>query len=175
MTRDGEPRRVSREDGQATVEFAIVVPLLLLLIVGIFEFGKAFNYWISLNHLANEGARWAAVEKVPGQPGPTYTCDSFKKYLFDQMNTGDLQSKVVPVPNDFTNITLKVDTSGHGGGAPQIGDPVTVGIKAPNYAIASLGETIDLGNVDLAGSSTMRLEQAWTFTDSTSTAESTSC
>ena len=57
--------RLGREEGQATVEFAIVIPLLLLLIVGIIEFGKAFNYWIDLNHLANEGARWAAVEKVP--------------------------------------------------------------------------------------------------------------
>ena len=61
-----------REDGQATVEFAIVIPLLLLLVFGIVQFGKAFNNWIDLNHLANESARWAAVNKIPphdGQPG----------------------------------------------------------------------------------------------------------
>ena len=63
----------NRERGQATVEFAIVIPLLLLLVVGLFQFGKVFNYWISLNHLANEGARWAAVDKVPGNPTPSGT------------------------------------------------------------------------------------------------------
>ena len=49
------PKRGER--GQATVEFAIVLPLVLLILVGLIEFGKAFNYWLSLNHLANEGAR----------------------------------------------------------------------------------------------------------------------
>ena len=58
--------RTAGERGQATVEFAIVLPLVLLLIVGMIEFGKAFNYWLSLNHLANETARWAAVDTSPG-------------------------------------------------------------------------------------------------------------
>jgi Flp pilus assembly protein TadG len=69
-------RILRREEGQATVEFAIVIPLLLLLVVGIFEFGKAFNYWIDLNHLANEGARWAAVDKVPPYAGNGNTGNS---------------------------------------------------------------------------------------------------
>ena len=112
-----------REDGQATVEFAIVIPLLLLLVVGIFEFGKAFNYWIDLNHLSNEGARWASVDKVPpygsnpGQSAPT--CYQIKQYLLSQMNTGYLQSKVT-----LSNITLKVQTGGDN--SADIGDPVTV-------------------------------------------------
>ncbi len=146
-----------REDGQATVEFAIVIPLLLLLVVGIFEFGKAFNYWIDLNHLANEGARWAAVDKLPGNPSPS--CADFKTYLLNQMNTGDLKSKVTPA-----NITLKVDTQG--GLPPQVGDPVSVSIKAPGYKIASLGENINLGTVTLGSKSTMRLEQVPSWTTS---------
>jgi len=133
-----------------------VIPILLLLIVGIFEFGKAFNYWIDLNHLANEGARWAAVDKVPpydGNPGnPAPTCDAIKQYLLSQMNTGDLKAKVTAA-----NISITVPSPS--GPTPQVGDAVTVSITAPGYRIASLGEGINLGTVNLGSKSTMRLEQ----------------
>ena len=62
------------EAGVALVEFALVLPLLLLLLFGMLDFGKAFNYWIDETHLANEGARWAGVNKNPGSgyaPGST--------------------------------------------------------------------------------------------------------
>ena len=51
--------------GQAMVEFALVLPLLLLLIFGIFDFGRAINYWIDATHMANEAARYAAVGNTP--------------------------------------------------------------------------------------------------------------
>jgi Flp pilus assembly protein TadG len=47
------------------VEMALVLPWLLLLILGIIDFGKAINYWIDNTHLANEGARMAAVNNNP--------------------------------------------------------------------------------------------------------------
>ena len=54
-------RRLRSERGQAAVEFALVVPLLCLIIVAILHFGKVMNYWLDLNHVASEGARKAAV------------------------------------------------------------------------------------------------------------------
>ena len=53
------------ERGQAMVEFALVLPLLLLLIFGIFDFGRAINYWIDATHMSNEAARYAAVGNTP--------------------------------------------------------------------------------------------------------------
>src|SRR5437867_13354080 len=50
--------------GTALAELALVLPLLLLLIMGMLDFGKAFNEWIDETHLANEGARLAAVGYV---------------------------------------------------------------------------------------------------------------
>ena len=55
----GAPR--SRERGQALVEFALIAPLFLLIVVGIIQFGIGLNYWLDLNRLANQGARWAVV------------------------------------------------------------------------------------------------------------------
>jgi Flp pilus assembly protein TadG len=54
--------RHNREAGQSLVEFALVLPLLLLLLLGIIQFGALFNGLIVLNAAAREGARVMAVE-----------------------------------------------------------------------------------------------------------------
>jgi Flp pilus assembly protein TadG len=48
-------------DGQSLVEFALVVPLLLLLVLGIFEFARAYNAWHVITDAGREGARVAVV------------------------------------------------------------------------------------------------------------------
>jgi Flp pilus assembly protein TadG len=47
--------------GQALVEFALVLPLLLLLILGIVEFGRAWNAKQILTDAAREGARLSVI------------------------------------------------------------------------------------------------------------------
>ena len=49
------------ERGAVAVEFALVLPILLMLLVGIMEFGKAYNTQISLTHTARETARSMVV------------------------------------------------------------------------------------------------------------------
>lgn len=49
------------ERGQALVEFAIVLPLLLLLLLGIVDFARAWNVFEVLTDAAREGARVAVV------------------------------------------------------------------------------------------------------------------
>lgn len=50
-----------RDEGQAVVEFALVAPVLILLLVGIFEFGRAWSAHQSVTDAAREGARAAVV------------------------------------------------------------------------------------------------------------------
>ena len=50
-----------RDDGQALVEFALLTPFLLVFLVGILEFGRAWNAHIVVTQAAREGARKAAV------------------------------------------------------------------------------------------------------------------
>jgi Flp pilus assembly protein TadG len=47
------------------VEFAIIAPLLLLIVFGIIEFGRAYNAQNSLTHAAREGAREYAITQDP--------------------------------------------------------------------------------------------------------------
>ena len=52
----------SREqDGAAAVEFALLLPLLVLLLFGIIEFGLAFNTRIQATNAAREAARQAVI------------------------------------------------------------------------------------------------------------------
>jgi Flp pilus assembly protein TadG len=54
------PRRGS-EAGAAAVEFALVLPVLMLLIFGIIDFGRMLNAKITITEAAREGARAAAL------------------------------------------------------------------------------------------------------------------
>ena len=57
--------KLSRETGAALVEFAIITPLLLVLVFGIIEFGRAYNAQNTLTHAAREGAREYAITQDP--------------------------------------------------------------------------------------------------------------
>jgi Flp pilus assembly protein TadG len=73
ISRDGRvvasqhPRRgfclLRETDAAALIEFAVALPLLVVLVVGIFDFGGAFNLKQKLNNAVREGARFGA-----GQP-----------------------------------------------------------------------------------------------------------
>ena len=52
-----------RRRGQALVEFALIIPLFLLLLVGIFDLGRAVFAYNTLTNAAREGARIAIVNQ----------------------------------------------------------------------------------------------------------------
>jgi TadE-like protein len=55
------------ERGAALLEAAVTIPLLLLIAVGIFEFGRAYQTWQILTNAAREGARIAVLpDPTPG-------------------------------------------------------------------------------------------------------------
>src|SRR5437764_3358238 len=58
-------RRLAEERGVAMVEFAILLPVLLVIVLGIFDFGMFLNYSNSETHLAEEAVRYAAVDTTP--------------------------------------------------------------------------------------------------------------
>ncbi len=58
-------KRLRNQRGAALIETAITIPLVLLVSVSIFEFGRAYQTWQVLTNAAREGARIAVLE------GPT--------------------------------------------------------------------------------------------------------
>src|SRR5579885_3034732 len=61
-------KRTKREDGQAMVEFALVAPLLFLILFGIVQFGVAFMHSVALTDAVRAGARQAAVSRTLADP-----------------------------------------------------------------------------------------------------------
>ena len=57
---EAQPR--TSERGQVLVEFALIMPVLLILVLGIIDFGLGFNAWNTAQNAAREGARVAAVD-----------------------------------------------------------------------------------------------------------------
>lgn len=53
--------KIKNQEGAAAVEFALVLPLLMMLIMGIIGLGTLYNNYLAITHAAGEGARMAAV------------------------------------------------------------------------------------------------------------------
>ena len=130
------------------MEFALVAPLLLVILFGMLDFGRVFNYWIDATHLANEGARWAVVNKNPSSSG------TLQDYIREQADTDELRnggSTALPDP-------LQVCISFPNGST--VGNPVKVTATAtynwlPFLSSQALG---GLTSTTVSSSSTMRLE-----------------
>lgn len=52
---------LKNEKGQSLVEFALIIPLILLILMGILEFGVMLNTYLAINHSSKEGARLGAL------------------------------------------------------------------------------------------------------------------
>lgn len=52
----------NRSEASQLVEFAVAMPLLVVFVVGIFDFGQAFNIKLKLNGAVREGAQLAASQ-----------------------------------------------------------------------------------------------------------------
>jgi len=141
-------RRIGGDErGQATVEFALILIPLLTLVAGIIWFGIGLNYWLDMQRIANQGARWAAVNNWPPDcPRGSSTCASpntLQETLKRQILTSGL--------NKATTIQICFPDGSKGAG-----HPVKVRLQAPFKFVPIL----NLGSLTLGANATMRLEQS---------------
>ena len=133
------PSPIRDESGTALVEFALIVPLVLVLLLGIVDFGRAFNHWIDTTHLANVGARYATVNKNPGAAGS----QTLQQYIQAQR----IQQTPVKVCVSFPATTATV------------GDAVEVTVTSTWHWLDYLVGQTGIGPSSvIRGKATMRLE-----------------
>jgi Flp pilus assembly protein TadG len=144
------------ERGSAVVEFAILVPVLLAIVFGILDFGRAMNYKNELTQLANQAARFAAVNKSPIDGSSAFPdCSSLKSYLSDKSN---VDTKEIADMIGGGTVDIAVGST--------VGDPVTVKLSASFSFLPFLGAGafgIGTPSTSLSGQATMRLEQVPSF------------
>lgn len=123
-----------KERGQELVEFALILPLLLLLLVGIFEFGYVVFVQNTLSNAVREGARYGAV-KSDDETGIVTTAR--------RLTTGLDQSKLV---DDAWTVEVA-------------GDRVAVSVEYEHHLFTGfLLRAFDDGKVTLKASSSMGIE-----------------
>jgi Flp pilus assembly protein TadG len=122
-------QRLRNERGQAMVEFALVLPILMALLLGIIQFGIVFNNYITLTDATRAGARKAAVSRFVGDSGAS------AKAAVENSAQGLDQSKLAPT----ISVTASPDWN-----TP--GNDVTVTASYP-YSINILGWTVKAGNL----------------------------
>ncbi|GLZ35830.1 hypothetical protein Lesp02_80170 [Lentzea sp. NBRC 105346] len=125
-------RKRSTDRGAAAVELALLMPLLLLLIFGIIDFGRALNAQITITQAAREGARLASLK----QPNVVSKTQSAATGLSD-VNVSVTACPGTPTPSSDatvqTTYTFEFVTpvggiaSLFGGGG--LGDPITLTAK----------------------------------------------
>lgn len=115
---------ITSERGQTMTEFAIVLPILVVLLFGIIQFGIAFNNYVTITDAARAGARKAAVSRQSGNP------------------VGDCTNMVRSSAGDLDQTKLQVNCSSAWGP----GDDVTVDVQYP-YSISLIGWVVKSGNL----------------------------
>jgi Flp pilus assembly protein TadG len=61
-------RSIRAQHGQTMVEFTLVVPILFVILLGIFQFGALYNDYVTLTDATRVGAREAAVSRQKTNP-----------------------------------------------------------------------------------------------------------
>ena len=115
---------IKNERGQTMTEFAIILPILVVLLFGIAQFGIAFNNYITITDAARAGARKGAVSRNSSNP------------------TGDCvkQVKDSAADLDLSKLSISCNSSW------SIGSDVTVDVEYP-YTISLFGLPVASGNL----------------------------
>ncbi|MBI1876458.1 MAG: pilus assembly protein [Acidobacteria bacterium] len=135
-------RRFARDErGTALLEAALTVPLVLLISIGIFEFGRAYQTWQVLTNAAREGARVSVL------PNPASGAVEARVRAY-------LQSGQLP---GYSSATVTVDRSAtlQVGGATVTASQVTVDYPFTFIALLPVARLVD-ENATAGGAITIR-------------------
>lgn len=124
---------ITEEKGQSMAEFAIVLPILVVFLFGVIQFGITFNNYLTLTDAVRAGARTAAVGRQDSDP------------------VGEATAMVRNSAANLNQSNLNVSVSSDW----QSGDDVTVTATYP-YSISLLGLVVSSGN--LTSKTTERVE-----------------
>jgi hypothetical protein len=148
-------RRLASARGAELIEFALVLPLLLLLVLGIVDFGFLFQRLEVITNAAREGARIAVLA------GSGYSTDDVKDRVVSYMEEGG-------VPADLPNDNPHIDVTGPtdlpiGTATPPVTVPVMQVSVTYTHHYLFLGGLAgffggSFSSVPLSAVSTMRIE-----------------
>ena len=136
------------DDGAELIEMALIMPVLLLILAGMFDFGFLFRSWEAVTNAAREGARVGVL--------PAYGCadggpaeDRVVAYLTTSGIPAPPAANIVPAPETFNTPAGTIS-------ACRVNVTVTQNLPSLGSVTAFFGSA--MGSVNLHASSVMRSE-----------------
>jgi Flp pilus assembly protein TadG len=128
------PKR-TRDSGAAAVEFVLVLPILIMLVFGIIEFGLYFAQQLSVSNAARQGARYAAVPNYDDNGVSQSTCAAILQQVQNAAGTIGMSG---------SDVSVTVTTTGGGSGCPTASADTDLGSDATTVPCAGsqLGDTV---------------------------------
>ena len=140
-------RFMKNQRGSALIETAITIPILLLVSVAIFEFGRAYQTWQVLTNAAREGARVAVISGTTDQR----VQDAVRTYL----TTGRISNPASASISINRNVPINgTDTAS----AVTINYPFSFIVLNPVARLVTSGSTTGASAVTMRSVATMRNE-----------------
>lgn len=113
-----KPTRHQR--AHAMTEMALTLPILLMVIMGIMDFGRAFFIYSQVSNAAREGARWGSVTGVvpQGQLEQWQDCDAIREAVVDKFGLAlDIEPGDIIIEYDDGATLLPYNCNGTSGPA----------------------------------------------------------
>lgn len=132
--------KLKEEKGQSIVEFAIILPVLLLVLCGIIDFGWIYSNELSLNNCTREGARYGSIHA-----GEANAEEMITNRILD-VSTDSLK-KDMTIEVSFTNTT-----------DPTAGDVIITVESRIDILTPIVGVFFDNQQVELSSTVTMKAE-----------------
>jgi Flp pilus assembly protein TadG len=133
-------RRTSRRSGVAAVEFAVILPFVMVLFLGIIEFGRMLMVQQIITNAAREGCRYAVL------PGSTVSGSR-------SVVTNYLTNAGITLSDPTNQVTVSPDPS-----TAAQGTSITVTVTVPCNSVSWLPSPIFMGGKQLGSTVVMRLE-----------------
>jgi Flp pilus assembly protein TadG len=143
--------RAHSAEGATLIEFAIIFPLLVLLLVGIVEFSWLFAQYLDVRHGAREGVRLATVNFPEGSDPPVMTRT--------QTNTATLLDETCSRMNTASGVAVTFASLG------DVSDPITVTASAPADTLSGLLDWAIPATLTLDSTVVLHAEQEATWAD----------
>jgi Flp pilus assembly protein TadG len=142
--------RLTSANGQAILETAIVLPLVLLVSVGIFEFGRAYQTWQVLTNAAREGARVAVL------PNPVAGSVEARVHTF--MQSGQLANEASASVSVNRNAVVNIGAGTATASVVTVSYPFNFVVLNPVARLVTPSATVGGAPITISASAEMRNE-----------------
>jgi TadE-like protein len=170
--------RRDREGGQALVEFVLALFPLIIIVGGAIQLSSGVNNWHDLNRIANEGARWAAVDSWPDCAQSPAVCHGDATCDDTLVNMVRCEARNAGIePSAVSVVVCQPRPAGAPPPTKSVWEPISVRLSVDHNILSAsevstngkqrLGNSGFLGwfTITIRGEATMRLETTPTRTN----------